>query len=521
MDSEDTSGLSLRDYAAVVRRRLWLIIILTSLFTVAAYFYADSKTRLYQASALLMYDPPISTSQSIEGRATDPQSVTVQLQNMGNEIANPQVRSKVRIALGSTAPYSVSASVVMSDSGSSSYSRTASITAESSNPKTAARAATAYALALIEWRKGNEITQLDQAIAVVQPRVDRLKKSAPTSTEYFIALSRLTDLLQMKETANGDYRVLVPASVPTAPVSPRPVRSAMLGFGAGLILSLGLAFLLEQFDVRIRSHREVSEILRLPTVGRLPRISASDLKQGPLVTVTEPHGAAAEALRVLRSNLDFFSLDEHLRSLVIVSALKGEGKTFTLANLGVTLALAGKGVVLIDGDLRRPRLHQAFDLGNEVGLSSVLSGQKTLKEALQAYSPSLLLHDGGNGAKPSSTEFGEPEATRLFILTSGPTPPNPGEMVASQRFEALLKDLFGSGADYVMIDTPAFTSVGDAAALAARVDGLMVLVNIESTTKPRLEETREFLDPLPCRKLGVIAVSEKFTGTDYYYYHRT
>ena len=101
---------------------------------------------------------------------------------------------------------------------------------------------------------------------------------------------------------------------------------------------------------------------------------------------------------------------------------------------------------------------------------------------------------------------------RLFVLTSGPSPPNPGEMMASRRFETMLEEVHGSSIDYVLVDSPAFIPVGDAAAVAAKVDGLVLVVNIERTSKPELEDTREFLAPLPCRKLGVVAVSEKFTG---------
>ncbi|HJW74087.1 MAG TPA: Wzz/FepE/Etk N-terminal domain-containing protein [Thermoleophilia bacterium] len=520
MDSEETAGLSLRQYAAVLRRHVWLIVIVTLVATVGAYLYSNSKTRLYEASTQVMYDPPISTSQSISAQARDPLSITVELQNIGNEIANPEVYNKVVAVLGAdTAPYSVSASAVIGDAMSS-YSTTASITAQSPDPETAAKAANAYAAALIQWRKDNQVKQLEQAIAVVQPRVDRLKTSAPDTTEYFIAVSRLTDLLQMKETANGDYRVIVPASVPAVPIYPRPQRSAIMGFGVGLILALGVAFVLEQFDVRIRSHREVSETLHLPTVGRIPKIPAAELGHGPLISLTEPGGTAAESLRVLRSNLEFFNLDRRLRSLVIVSAHKSEGKTLTACNLALTIALAGKTVVLIDGDLRRPRVHQAFDLKNEVGVSTVLSGKTALVDALQPYRPPELVVSGNGNAPPTKLELGEPGHERLVVLTSGPLPPNPGEMVASQRFEGILKELTDASVDYVLVDTPAFRSVGDAAALAARVDGLLYLANIETLTKPELEEAREFLEPLPCRKLGVIAVSEKFAGGGDYYYRR-
>jgi Mrp family chromosome partitioning ATPase/capsular polysaccharide biosynthesis protein len=518
LDNENASGMSLRDYLAVIRRSLWLIILITAICAVGAYFYSNSKTRIYEASALLMYDPPLSLSQSISLQPQDPLSVTVELQKIPSEIASPEVAARAKTLIGSAAaPYSVSAAAVTSDA-TTSYSTSASITADSPSAQTAAKVADAYAKALIAWRKDNELKLVGDAIAAQEKRVAVLGKTAPDSTQYALAADRLDQLQTIKDTVNGDYRELVSPSVPTVPISPRPMRSAMMGLAGGLVLGLGVAFLRNQFDTSLHSHRDVGEALRLPTVGRIPKIPAAELGHGPLISLTEPDGSAAESLRVLRSNLEFFNLDQRLRSLVIVSAHKGEGKTLTSCNLALTLALAGKTVVLIDADLRRPRVHQAFGLKNETGVSTVLSGKTNLVDSLQPYRPPEFIVSGNGSAPAAELELGEPGHERLVVLTSGPLPPNPGEMVASERFQEILNELTDASVDYVLVDTPAFRSVGDAAALAARVDGLLYLANIETLTKPELEEAREFLEPLPCRKLGVIAVSEKFgSGGDYYY----
>ena len=522
MDSEDTSGLSLREYAAVVWRHKWLIIVIVVVATVGAYYYSHSKTPLYRATTQLMYAPPIDTSTTLANQASDPVAMSIQVQSVSNVIDTPEVQQAAATDLGPTrATYSVSAEVIASDAATgSSYTNLVEVAAVSTDPKVAARAANAYATAFMNWRKKNELNAIGKAQAAIETQISEFKTPASqTSLDYSVLLNRQTDLQLRAATATGDFVVLVPAYPPSAPFSPKPLRSAMLGLGVGLILGLGVAFLREQFDTSIRSHREVGEILNLPILGRIPRITPATLKGGPLVALTDSEGAAAEAVRVLRSNLEFFSLDERVRSLLIVSAQKGEGKSLTVANLAVTLAMAGKSVVLVDGDLRRPRLHQAFDMKNEVGLSTVLSGQSTLLDALQPYTIAAVAGVGGNGSQPTPEAFGEPGSPRLFVLTSGPVPPNPGEMMASRRFETLLEELHASSIDHVLVDSPAFMPVGDAAAVAANVDGLVLVVNIERTSRPELEDTREFLAPLPCRKLGVIAVSEKFTGSDYYYRH--
>jgi polysaccharide biosynthesis transport protein len=522
LDSEDTSGLNLREYAAIVWRHKWLIIVIAVVATVGAYYYANSKTPLYRATTELMYVPPIDTSTTLVNQASDTVYMSLQVQSVPNVIAAPEVEQAAAIALGPTrATYSVSAEVIASDAATgSNYTNLVEIAAVSTDPRVAARAANAYRDAFIDWRKKYEVESIAKALAAIETQISAFKTpESQTSTDYSVLVNRRTDLQLRSATATGDFVVLVPASPPRVPFSPKPVRSAMLGLGVGLILGLGLAFLRAQFDTSVRSHREVSEILSLPILGRIPRITPATLKSGPLVALTDSDGAAAEAVRVLRSNLEFFSLDERVRSLLIVSAQKGEGKSLTVANLAITLAMAGKSVVLIDGDLRRPRLHQAFDMRNEVGLSTVLSGQSTLAEALQPYTFPGLASVGGNGSQPAPEVFGQPGSPRLFILTSGAVPPNPGEMMASRRFETLLEEVHGSPIDYVLVDSPAFLSVGDAAAIAAKVDGLVLVVNIERTSRPELEDTREFLAPLPCRKLGVVAVSEKFTGGDYYHRH--
>ena len=378
MDSEDTSGLNLREYAAIVWRHKWLIVVIAVVATVGAYYYANSKTPLYRATTQLMYRPPIDTSTTLANQASDPVAMAIQVQSVSNVIDTPAVQQAAETDLGPTrATYSVSAEAIASDAATgSNYTNLVEVTAVSTDPKVAARAANAYAKAFNDWRKKNEVDSIAQALTAIEKQISRFQTPASqTSPDYSVLLNYRTDLLLRAATATGDFLVLVPASPPSAPFSPKPVRSAMLGLGVGLILGLGLAFFREQFDTSVRSHREVSEILDLPILGRIPRITSASLKSGPLVALTDSGGAAAEAVRVLRSNLEFFSLDERVRSLLIVSAQKGEGKSLTVANLAITLAMAGKSVVLIDGDLRRPRLHQAFDMKNAVGLSTVLSGQ--------------------------------------------------------------------------------------------------------------------------------------------------
>jgi Mrp family chromosome partitioning ATPase len=312
------------------------------------------------------------------------------------------------------------------------------------------------------------------------------------------------------------------------PYAPNPIRSAILGLAVGLFAGIGLAFLLQQFDTRLHGHAEISRILRMPVLGRVPRFQHKDDEGSTVVVVNEPEGHAAEAFRVVRSNLDFVSLDESIRSIAVSSCAQGEGKTVSVCNLAASLALAGKHVILVDADLRRSRIHKVFGLHNEQGVSSVVAGRQKAVEALQRVdvlpkTKMRLPEEPARGAavggrRHQSTDIfglngdGEP---RFYVLTAGPRPPNPGEMVASQRFATMIGEL-GELCDLVLVDTPAFMAVGDAGAIAKAVDGLVFLVDLHIVRRPLLEGTAERLEQLPCDRLGVVVMRQK-SGRGYYH----
>jgi Mrp family chromosome partitioning ATPase len=151
----------------------------------------------------------------------------------------------------------------------------------------------------------------------------------------------------------------------------------------------------------------------------------------------------------------------------------------------------------------------------------VVAGIATLEDSLQTVTPlsTTQVRLGGNGDRPKPTDDNYGDQARLWLLTSGPIPPNPGEMVASQRFKDIVTELAGMSFDYVLIDSPAFMSVGDATALATTVDGILLLVNMDKTRRPILEEARDFLDLLPAPRLGVIVAADPGAGDERYHYY--
>jgi len=502
-------------------RRRWVVAIVV-VCTLAAFARAATQPDVYMASAQLMYNPPPNVANAASGNSTDLSRLNLDVQSVINTIGSPLVSKRAANLLSVSeraSPYSVSATVVVPDNPSSTaiVANMIEITAQAGSPAAAAAVANAYAKAIIDLRKESEQQSWRAAQEIIQQQLDLYKTSQSKLTADYAVLSQQLRNLQIAEaSANGDFEVIVPATPPSAPVSPKPVKSAVFGFVVGLFLGVVLAFVIGQFDTRVRSYRAVSDILGLPVMGRVPRMSRKALNEGGLVALTHPGGSVSEALRVLSRNLEWSGIDGSLKSLVVTSFVKGEGKTLTLCNLAVTLARAGSRVVIVDADLRDPQVHRVFDVPNAIGLTSVVLGKTPLREAVREFKAM------GQATRPvTSLSGGVPTpradslAGTLLILPSGPLPPNPGEVVASKSVAGVLTDLAASDADFVLIDTPPVLGFGDAGSLAPSVDGVLVAVRIDRARRPVLEEGREVLDSLPGRRVGLVVVGERLGDTKY------
>jgi len=528
----EPQGMTLRDYARVVVRRLWLILLIVVVAAGAAFYFSSRQTKMYAATAKIMYTAPLNVADPLTGQSyVDPNAREADLASVATVISSPDMQQRgaalVRKQQPAPAAFSVTAAV-QSDStaANTGTNMVVDINGTSSAPATAKIAANAYATAFIEWRKEIESAQIVSALDALKTRMAEFKTAAAQqSTEYLILVQRVQDLEIRKSTVTGNFRLVVPASLPAAPFAPKPLRSAILGLAVGLFAAIGLAFLLEQLDTSVRTEERLLGIMRQPILGRIPRIAKKALEHGVLLTITEPTSAAAEAFRMLRSNLDFAQVDGDLSSVLVTSSVQGEGKSVTACNLAVSLALAGKRIVVVDGDLRRPRVHAYFGLTNETGVSTVASGRTKLADALQAV-PLRPGDDNGLSAASlaavSLTDDGAENVPKLYVLPSGPLPPNPGEVVASKRFAAIVKQL-EQEADLVIVDSPAMLAVGDTAELASNVDGMVYLVDMKLVRRPMLEEAARRLGQVPCRKLGLVVIRHHQPSAYYrgHYYHYT
>ena len=218
-------------------------------------------------------------------------------------------------------------------------------------------------------------------------------------------------------------------------------------------------------------------------------------KQSELIAVAEPRSPISEAYRTLRTNLDFASLDQDLKTIVVTSASGGEGKSTTLANLGVVSAQTGRKVVLVDADLRRPSLHKVFGLGNETGLTTMIMDDSSL-------------------ASPPLQETG---IEGLSVLTSGPLPPNPADLMGSRRMEEVIDALAGE-ADQVFFDSPPVVAVTDAAVLATKVDGVLLVISAGKTRREQARVAVQRLEQINARLVGTVLTNvETGAGVQDYY----
>lgn len=291
---------------------------------------------------------------------------------------------------------------------------------------------------------------------------------------------------QQQETAlpnarTGDNLLVVsPAVLPDRPVSPNKTLNVAIAFAAGLLLALGLAFLLDYLDQSIKTDEELTERLGLISMGHLSFVPSGKGKRGELVAL-DAQSHASEAFKALRTSLLFSTIDQELKEVVVTSAGMGEGKSRTAANLAIVLAEAGHKTLLIDADFRRPSQHRIFGRIRNVGLSNLIVQDIPETEAIIAVE-----------AVPN-----------LWLLTSGPTPPNPSELLGSGRMRELmakLRDHF----TYLVVDTPPVNAVTDASILAAAAGGTVLVVEQGRTTFPALKHAQAMLDRVGAHTLGVV-----------------
>jgi polysaccharide biosynthesis transport protein len=487
-----------RSYVMLLRRRKWWVTTLALLGLAISLTFTLTARKQYSATAQILVQSPVD--QTTPG-VTQPPVTQTDVETELTLVSSAPIVDSVRRQLGAV-PGITAAEVGQTN--------VIAITATSPSPPQAARVANAYARDFVAYRQATASQNLAAAESQLRAQIDRLAhqlgllhgraKTSAVATALASQLAVLKEqLAQMQVSAAADIagvELVTPAQTPTSPSSPQPALDALLGLAAGLLTGLGAAFARDSLDDRLSSKEAAEHAGSAPVLALVPMVPSWRRRQKAMVVaLTEPTSPTAESYRSLRTSLQFARQEGQLRSLMVTSPAASEGKTSTLANLGVVFAQAGDRVLMVSCDLRRPRLGEFFGLDERTGLTTVLAGQQELEKAIQP----VRGHD------------------RLWVLGAGRVPTNPAELLN----QAAAGEVFGALAerfDLVLIDSPPLLPVTDAVVLSQHADATLMVVAAGQTRKADLRRAAEKLHQVGVTVLGTVLNGvTKQTGYGYGY----
>ncbi len=481
-DEVERNVPDLRDHGRTVSRHRWLIITTVVVAVGAAVGLSVIQTPVYQATAQLI----IQRNSTVDTSQQDAQNAARNVDTETAVLRSRAVQDAAEAKLGHKPDITVS---------SSATSDVVSVSARSTNAERAAADAKGYAAVYVDLRRKQNIDDLVQASALVQTKIaaiDRrirgLRVGSPefTTVEQQRAfLQQQLDQFQISANLNqvGGARVLATADVPHTPVSPKPVHNAAIALVLGLLLGIGLAFLREYLDDTVTSREDLERAAaELPVLGQIPRVAHwSDRNMPYVVSLAAPHSPAAEAYRTLRTALQFLDVDHTFHSIQVTSSQTEEGKSTTIANLAVAFARAGHRVTIVCCDFRRARIHEFFGLPNAVGFTSVMLGTASLFDAVQQV----------------------PDVSNLALLSTGPSPPNPSELLASAGAREVITSL-EKGSDLVLVDSTPVLPVSDALIVSGMVDATLLVASAKASSRRGLHRSVEVLRQVSAPLVGTV-----------------
>jgi capsular exopolysaccharide synthesis family protein len=490
----------LHHYLGVIRRGWWIIALTAIMATAAGVLLSRGQDTTYRASAAVFLGARNSAF-LFSGIPEPYVDAERYLQNQANIARLPAV---AELAVKDVGIPGYTAGRLL---GGASVTPAAdadllTFSVSDSDPSVAAEAATSYARAYMRYKQQVDNRTIAQTRSRYEQQIKELEKADERGSARYDELVAQYERLRTLELLQSSSALTIrPATGAAAGSGPQPVRNGTLALVLGLMLGVGLVFARDALNTRIRSEAEVEERLGLPLLGRIPEPPRSLRRKDRLVMLDDPRSPEAEAFRILATNVELVNLDHGARTIVVTSALGGEGKSTTVANLAVAFARAGRRVVLVDLDLRRSSLARFFVSRNEpaigtLGLTHVALGRATLEQALLPVpidDAVLRFDQSSNGGR----------AGVLEVLQTGPITPNPAEFIVSHTLEDVLSQL-AERADVVLIDAAPLLNLSDTVALSSKVDALIVVVHSGSTRRPVLGELQRVLDSARAVKLGFV-----------------
>jgi len=496
MNENAERELTLRDYARVVARRKWIVIAAVGTTVLAALGMSALQNPIYEASAQMLVVTRSSDTVfgNASGNAGNPErAVATEIKVLESERVADRVRTDLDLA-AEPPPVSgraVGATDVINASVQSGDATTARILADAyvNAYISVKREQSVNALVAAGTELQKKVTELQQKVEAIDqtvldaPEEQRAQVEADNAGERRILVDqqalfnqKLDELQVDAALTAGSAQVVRQASQPASPIEPTPLRTAAVALIISLFLGLAAAFLLDYLDDSIRTRDDLERVSGgLPVLGIVPIDPPPDNRP---ISISKPADFAVETYRGLRTSLQFLSLDAEVHILQVTSPLSGDGKTTTAANLAVVLAQAGRRVVLIDADLRKPRLHELFSVDPSQGLTTALLGAPV-----------------------------QPLVQRVFenldLLPSGPVPPNPSEMLGSRQMRAVLAALAESY-EFVIVDSAPVLPVTDSVALSTLVQGVLLVTKAGSTSSKQISDALMLLRRVQAPVLGTV-----------------
>jgi polysaccharide biosynthesis transport protein len=487
-DRQRAEGMDISAFFGVLRRRVLIIAVVVVAAAGGAYLVSKAQDAKYTATTKLLLKGT-STDQSgpvlgptIPATAQDREALVTRgaiLQATERRLAAQIGRQRAAEAVSDVTAFSGTDSNLIS------------LKAVADSPTVAALAANALARENVRFRKEQTLREVERGRRSARRELAGLDKRNPDNATAIGQLqAELTTLSRAASTADGAAEIVDRATPPSSPSSPKPKRNALIGAFGGLLLGLALALVREQLDRRVRHSKDLEEAFGLPVLASVPKSRALAGQNGK--ALEQLPAGDAEAFQLLRANLHYLNTEQELRSVVVTSTDVGDGKSTVALNLAKADAAVGKKVLLIEADLRRPRLAGLLGLGNAEGLTKFLADTS---KPLVDVTHRVPVGQRGNGAGSSNT---------LDVVVAGTIPENPSELINSDRMRDLIRE---GEADYdlVVLDTPPATMVADAIPLMSEATAVIVVGRVGRITSAQADGLREQLERIDAPAFGLVA----------------
>jgi non-specific protein-tyrosine kinase len=510
---QNEEGLDLRYYFFLILHWWWLIILSAIIAGGASYLISNNMTPYYQASSTVLVNAaPASKATDYNSVMMSEQLTSTYAQMMSKDAVLIQVAKQVGL---SNPPDQIKKWITVTPVRDTQLIQ---VVVETTDPELSAKIANSVVDVFATQIQDIQTQRFSQSKSALETQLSDYEKQIADMTEKVTVTVTSDEINQLNEKITqyrGMYSNLLQSyeqirlteaqSVSTVvqvesatpnlvPVKPKVMQNTLLAAIVGILLAAGLIFVREAFDDTVKTPDDITRKYKLPVLGVITHHEADP--DAP-IAMSSPRSPITEAYRTLRTNLGYTSVDRKLSTIMITSPEPGEGKSTITSNLGVVMAQNGKRIIALDCDLRHPCLHGNFGLSNRQGMSTLLSQNSE-----------------------ATSEICNPTKEKgLFVITTGPIPPNPAELMGSQKLQSILKWMKET-ADVILIDTPPVLAVSDAVILAPSLDGVVLVVRPGKTRYGALKQSIEQLQLVNARILGVVLNDVITRGKAYGYYYK-